>query len=228
MKIPGFVWLLGLALPALTVGCGKTEPPAVGNSGAPHPHPHQHVAPHGGTPVELGKEEFHLEFVLDDHAGKLSAYVLDGEMEKFIRVPAPGFTVSAKLSDRVETLNFKAVPNTATGETIGELPLATGSDLDHALETAARGYRLWRARSTSERSAVLAGAARLLRERRDTIAQIATLEEGKTLAESKIEVQMAANLFDFAAVENHDPVSERHSFDLIVSDVNHRGIERLM
>ena len=123
MKIPGFVWLLGLALPALTVGCGKTEPPAVGNSAAPHPHPHQHVAPHGGTPVELGKEEFHLEFVLDDHAGKLSAYVLDGEMEKFIRVPAPGFTVSAKLSDRVETLNFKAVPNTATGETIGDTSL---------------------------------------------------------------------------------------------------------
>ena len=93
------------------------------------------------------------------------------------------------------------VVNPATGETIGELPLVTPPDLDRALDTAARGYRLWRARSAAERSGVLAGAARLLRERMDPIARIATMEEGKTLAESKVEVQMAANLFDFYAGE---------------------------
>jgi succinate-semialdehyde dehydrogenase/glutarate-semialdehyde dehydrogenase len=93
------------------------------------------------------------------------------------------------------------VVNPATGETIGELPLVTPSDLDRALETAARGYRLWRARGAAERSGVLAGAARLLRERMDPIARIATMEEGKTLAESRVEIQMAANLFDFYAGE---------------------------
>jgi succinate-semialdehyde dehydrogenase / glutarate-semialdehyde dehydrogenase len=93
------------------------------------------------------------------------------------------------------------VVNPATGATIGELPLVMPSDLDRALDTAARGYRLWRARSAAERSGVLAGAARLLRERMDFIARIATLEEGKTVAESKVEIQMAANLFDFYAAE---------------------------
>jgi len=86
------------------------------------------------------------------------------------------------------------VVNPATGGTIGELPLATPKDLDRALETAARGYRLWRARSAAERSNVLAGAARLLRERSDRIARIATMEEGKTLPEAKGEIQMGRRL----------------------------------
>lgn len=95
------------------------------------------------------------------------------------------------------------VVNPATGETLGELPLATPQDLDRALATAARGYRLWRARSAAERGNVLAGAARLLRERIERIARIATLEEGKTLPEARGEVMMAAALFDFYAGEVH-------------------------
>ena len=93
------------------------------------------------------------------------------------------------------------VVNPATGETLGDLPLATAADLDRALDTAARGYRLWRARSAAERGNVLAGAARLLRERIARIARIATLEEGKTLPEAKGELLMAAGLFDFYAGE---------------------------
>ncbi len=93
------------------------------------------------------------------------------------------------------------VINPATGRALGELPLATPADLDRALDTAARGYRIWRARSAQERSSVLAGAARLLRERIDKIAAIATLEEGKTLIEARGELMMAANLFDFYSAE---------------------------
>ena len=95
------------------------------------------------------------------------------------------------------------VVNPATGEILGELPLATTADLDRALDTAARGYKLWRGRPAAERSNVLAGASRLLRERIDAIARIATMEEGKTLPEARGEVLMAANLFDFYAGEVH-------------------------
>jgi len=95
------------------------------------------------------------------------------------------------------------VVNPATGETLSELPLATPADLDRALDTAARGYRRWRGASAAERSRVLAGAARLLRERIEQIAAIATLEEGKTLPEARGEVMMAAALFDFYAGEVH-------------------------
>lgn len=93
------------------------------------------------------------------------------------------------------------VVNPATGEALGELPLATPDDLTRALEIAERGYRKWRAAPVSQKSAVLAGAARLLRERIDHIATVATMEEGKTLGEARAEVMMAAGLFDFYAGE---------------------------
>ncbi len=94
-----------------------------------------------------------------------------------------------------------AVVNPATGEILGQLPLADAADLDRALQAAQRGFQLWRAASPRQRAAVLAGAARLMAERQEQIARIATLEEGKTLAEARIEVQMNVGLFDFFAGE---------------------------
>src|SRR5690606_5019608 len=93
------------------------------------------------------------------------------------------------------------VLNPVTGEPIGALPLATADDLDRALETAAEGFKLWRRSTPQERAAVLQGAARLLLERADELARIATMEEGKPFAEAKIEVMMNVGLFNFYAGE---------------------------
>jgi succinate-semialdehyde dehydrogenase/glutarate-semialdehyde dehydrogenase len=93
------------------------------------------------------------------------------------------------------------VVNPATGETLGALPLATPADLDRALEASARGYKLWRATTPDQRAAILAAAARLLRERGDRIAAIATLEQGKPLAEAKGELAYTAALTEWYAGE---------------------------
>ena len=94
-----------------------------------------------------------------------------------------------------------AVVNPATGETIGELPLADAADLDRALEVAAQGFRIWRDSTAQQRAAVLQGAARLMLERQEDLARIATMEEGKTLSEARIEVLMNVGLFNFYAGE---------------------------
>jgi succinate-semialdehyde dehydrogenase/glutarate-semialdehyde dehydrogenase len=96
-----------------------------------------------------------------------------------------------------------SVVNPATGASLGTLPLADAADLDRALAAAQRGFRIWRNASPQQRAAVLAGAARLLRERQEQIARNATLEEGKTLAEARIEVMMNVTLFEFYAGECH-------------------------
>ena len=93
------------------------------------------------------------------------------------------------------------VINPATGDTLGDLPLADAADLERALDAAERGFKLWRKSTAAERAAVLTGAARLLRERVDTISRNATLEEGKTLLETHIETMVVAGLFDFYAGE---------------------------
>jgi len=99
------------------------------------------------------------------------------------------------------TRRAHTVLNPATGAAIGDLPLADSADLDRALEAAEEGFKVWRKATPDERASVLSGAARLIRERGEEIARTATMEEGKTIMETRIEVHMAANLFDFYAGE---------------------------
>jgi len=93
------------------------------------------------------------------------------------------------------------VVNPATGETIGELPHASGEDLDRALEAAQQNFPKWRALAPHERGKILRKAADLMRERTEHIARIATIEEGKTLAEARWEVGLSADIFEWYAEE---------------------------
>ncbi|NEU13518.1 NAD-dependent succinate-semialdehyde dehydrogenase [Methylobacterium sp. BTF04] len=94
-----------------------------------------------------------------------------------------------------------AVLNPATGETIGTCAVATRSDLDQALAAAARGFAAWRQVSAFERGKVMRRAADLLRQRADAIARIMTSEQGKPLAESRMETLAAADVIDWFAEE---------------------------
>ena len=80
---------------------------------------HHHAAPHGGTLVELGEHQFNVEFVLDATAGTLTAYVLDGHAENFIRIPSGSWMVEARVGEQTESLTFVPQSNAATGEIIG-------------------------------------------------------------------------------------------------------------
>ncbi|GJD56414.1 NAD-dependent succinate-semialdehyde dehydrogenase [Methylobacterium dankookense] len=93
------------------------------------------------------------------------------------------------------------VLNPATGETIGRCAVATESDLDRALEAAARGFAAWRKVAPFERAKVMRKAADLLRERADAIARIMTLEQGKPLVEARLETLAAADIIDWFAEE---------------------------
>jgi predicted small lipoprotein YifL len=116
-----YIRLIVLVLTAgLLAGCGEKPAPAPESKVAPK---HEHNPPHHGTPVVLGNEEYHVELVLDPAAGILQAYVLDGEMENFIRIPAESFTVTAQLPGGAQSLVLRAVANRATGEKVGDTAL---------------------------------------------------------------------------------------------------------
>lgn len=91
--------------------------------------------------------------------------------------------------------------NPATEEVIGKLAHASRSDLDEALDWAAKGLEAWRKISPYERSKVLRKAADLLRERTDQIAVLMTMEQGKPLAEAKVEISASADVLDWFAEE---------------------------
>src|SRR5438067_1207061 len=50
----------------------------------------------------------------------------------------------------------------------------------------------------------------------------------KTIRRLAIEIERRVDLLNFSEIEHDDAVAEGHRFDLIVSDVNHRGGETLM
>src|ERR1700759_1301693 len=93
------------------------------------------------------------------------------------------------------------VLNPATEEPIGTVAHAEKPDLDEALAAADKGFKAWRMVSPLERSKVMRKAAELMRERADKIATIMTMEQGKVLAEAKIETMSAADTIEWFAEE---------------------------
>ncbi|MCK8784564.1 NAD-dependent succinate-semialdehyde dehydrogenase [Roseomonas sp. NAR14] len=93
------------------------------------------------------------------------------------------------------------VINPATEEVIGTVAHASRGDLDAALEAAAKGFRTWSAVSAFERSKIMRKAANLLRERADRIAPLLTQEQGKPVAEARMEVLAGADVIDWFAEE---------------------------
>ena len=100
-----------------------------------------------------------------------------------------------------EGRDHHAVINPATGETLGQLPLATAADLDEALAASAKGFAIWRKTDVNERAAILHKVAGLIRERGEDIATLLTMEQGKPLAEARTEVLSCATQFDYFAEE---------------------------
>jgi len=94
-----------------------------------------------------------------------------------------------------------ALTNPATGETAGSVAMATTADMDRALDAAAAGFDVWRHTSPVERGQVLRRAAGLLRERVNEMAVALTEQQGKTLFESRYEINASADAFDWFADE---------------------------
>lgn len=93
------------------------------------------------------------------------------------------------------------IENPATGETCGTVAHAATEDLDRALASVADGFAAWSAVSPYDRSKVLRRAADLLRERAADIAPMMVAEQGKPLAEAKLELAAASDIMEWFAEE---------------------------
>ena len=93
------------------------------------------------------------------------------------------------------------VHNPSTGEEIGRVAHASRADLDRALEAAQHAFHVWRDYTPAERSKIMRKAAGLMRERAGDIAQLLTQEQGKPLAEAKLEAMAAGDIIEWFAEE---------------------------
>ncbi len=93
------------------------------------------------------------------------------------------------------------VLNPATGEVLGELPHATTADLDRALASSQKGFKAWSSMLPEKRSEILRKAADLLKQRGDQVTKVASMESGKVIAQSRIELHMATEVLEWYAEE---------------------------
>ena len=95
----------------------------------------------------------------------------------------------------------KPVTNPSNEEIIGATAVASVTDIEETLSSAAKGFNIWRNTGTWDRAAKIRKVADLMRERQEEIAKLMTLETGKPLAESKGETLAAADQFEWYSEE---------------------------
>jgi alpha-ketoglutaric semialdehyde dehydrogenase len=88
-----------------------------------------------------------------------------------------------------------------TSEVVAEAPSSTAAEATGACEAAARAFERWRNTPAPVRGQILYKVQRRMEERRQELAEALTREEGKTLSESRGEVQRAINVVEFFAGE---------------------------
>src|SRR5699024_3992039 len=90
--------------------------------------------------------------------------------------------------------------NPATGDTLCRVQVASGSDVNRAVESAREGQRVWATITGAERGRILGRAARLLRERNDELARLEVLDTGKPISEAtEVDIQTGADAIEYYA-----------------------------
>jgi len=89
-----------------------------------------------------------------------------------------------------------------TDDVIGSVRQATREEAIAAVDAASEAFRGWRNTPAPARGKILARAARLMEEHKEELAQLLTREEGKTIAESRGELQRSINVAEFCAGES--------------------------
>src|SRR6266550_3904398 len=93
------------------------------------------------------------------------------------------------------------VLNPATSEELAQVPRMGADETRRAIEAAQDAYPAWRATLAKERARILRRWADLMLEHRDDLALLLTTEQGKPLAESRVEIEYAASFLEWFGEE---------------------------
>ncbi len=93
------------------------------------------------------------------------------------------------------------VRNPATDELLARVPNAGRVETAQAIAAAERALPAWRDRPAAERGAILRAWAGLMLRDRERLARLMTLEQGKPLAESRVEIAYAASFLEWFGEE---------------------------
>ena len=84
---------------------------------------------------------------------------------------------------------FADIYNPATGEIQAKVALATAEELDHAIAEAAKAQVVWAATNPQRRARVMMAFGALINRHMDELAELVSIEHGKTLPDARGDVQ---------------------------------------
>lgn len=112
--------------------------------------------------------------------------------------------------------------NPATGELVGEYADSNAADVDQAVAAASKAFASWRLYPAPKRGEILFKAARILEDRKESLAREMTEEMGKILDETRGDVQEAIDMTYYMAGEGRrmfgqtTPSEMRNKFQMSV------------
>jgi succinate-semialdehyde dehydrogenase/glutarate-semialdehyde dehydrogenase len=93
------------------------------------------------------------------------------------------------------------VINPADETVLGTVPHATRQDLADAVSAAEQGFKAWSRMSPARRCDIIMKAVGIMRARVEEMAATMTLEQGKPIGQSRLEVQRASDIIEWDANE---------------------------
>lgn len=125
----------------------------------------------------------------------------------------------------IKTADYKDLINPATGKVFAEIAQADEKQVQDAIKAAHDAFHPWKNLELKDRNQYLHNIADLLEEHADRLAEIMTIEQGKPLKESKLEVIAGAESFRWNAEEARRlygetiPAPNDHKFEIAYEPV---------
>lgn len=101
----------------------------------------------------------------------------------------------------VEAAETTTVINPATGEHVVDVPLSTAENVDTAVKAAIEAQKKWALVPAPQRAEVLYQIGSIMKERKEKLSRLLTIENGKVLEEARGEVQEGIDMAFYMAGE---------------------------
>lgn len=101
------------------------------------------------------------------------------------------FVENNKTDEWIDTFNPR------TGEVLAQVQKSTASDVDRAVDAASRAFPSWSRTTRQERSEILLRIGSILEKKKELFAVWESIDQGKTLARARIEVDRAISNFRY-------------------------------
>lgn len=100
--------------------------------------------------------------------------------------------------------------NPATNKVIKTFEEMSESAIDAAIDQASKAFESWKKTPYGHRAELLHRVAKLMRDKKESLAKLITLEMGKLIAQAEGEILLSADIFDYYATNGEKFLADKH------------------